>query len=74
MKYLILSLILLLSSPVLASSQEIDKQQAVEIAQKKFPGRVLSVKQKGEHFHVKILNDSGDVRIIRIKTRQDENR
>lgn len=49
-----------------ARSATISQQQAVEIAQKQFPGRVLSVKRKGESVHVKILNAAGDVRIIKV--------
>lgn len=45
-----------------------NKQQAVEIAQQQFPGRVLSVKHKGETYRVKILNQKGDVRIIKVKS------
>lgn len=60
--------------PVQAAPQAADKQQAVDIAQQGFPGRVLSVKRKGDYFHVKILNDSGDVRIIKVKAGMNGNR
>lgn len=77
MKALYLPLLLLLLfcvSPVQAKpegntasrSAAISQQQAVAIAQRQFPGRVLSVKRKGEAIHVKILNNAGDVRIIKV--------
>ena len=48
-----------------------NKQQAVEIAQQKFSGRVLSVKRQGDTYRVKILNAEGDVRIIKVKAAGD---
>ena len=50
-----------------ASQGAENKQQAVEIAQQQFSGRVLSVKRQGESYRVKILNAKGDVRIIKVK-------
>lgn len=50
-----------------ASQVAENKQQAVEIAQQQFSGRVLSVKRQGDNYRVKILNSSGDVRIIKVK-------
>ena len=50
-----------------ASQGAESKQQAVEIAQQKFSGRVLSVKRQGDTYRVKILSPKGDVRIIKIK-------
>jgi len=50
-----------------ASQGAANKQQAVEIAQQQFSGRVLSVKRQGDSYRVKILNSSGDVRIIKVK-------
>jgi len=77
MRHILLLAILITSFitlPVRAVPQATDKQQAVDIAQQSFPGRVLSVKHKGDYFHVKILNDSGDVRIIKVKTAMNGNR
>ena len=77
MRYILLTAILTCSaftSPVHAVPHAMDKQQAVEIAQQDFPGRVLSVKRKDDYFHVKILSDSGDVRIIKVKAAADGNR
>ena len=68
---LVLMIILTTMLPVQAASAAStgaeNKQQAVEIAQQKFPGRVLSVKRQGDSYRVKILNSSGDVRIIKVK-------
>jgi len=50
-----------------ASQGAENKQQAVEIAQQQFSGRVLSVKHQGDIYRVKILNSNGDVRIIKVK-------
>ena len=50
-----------------ASQGAENKQQAVEIAQQQFSGRVLSVKRQGDTYRVKILNAKGDVRIIKVK-------
>ena len=68
---LITSLIFSLASTPLPaysapSGDGISKQRAVEIAQQRFPGRVLSVEKKGGRYHVKILSSDGDVRIIKV--------
>lgn len=52
---------LLLHSPAWA---DIDKQQAVSIANQVWSGRVLAVKRKGNVYRVKKLNDKGEVRTI----------
>jgi hypothetical protein len=70
MKRLFITLLLtltLLTPPVHAAPSANSKQQAIEIAQQQFPGRVLSVKQKNDSYHVKILNTQGDVRIIKVR-------
>jgi uncharacterized membrane protein YkoI len=56
----------LFSATVALAESEISvsKQQAVNIAQQFYPGRVLAVKLKGNIYQVKTLNDSGEVRII----------
>ncbi len=61
-----IALILLLNAPVYAAAEGISKQEAVNIAQQSYPGRVLSVNRKGNVFRVKTLNDNGEVRIIQI--------
>ena len=47
---------------------DIGKQEAVSIAQKVYPGRVLSVKQvqsnQGPVYEVKTLSTGGDVKIV----------
>lgn len=53
-------------SPVIADSQDMSKQQAINIAQQQHPGRVLSVKQKGDHYKIKILDNAGNMRVIRV--------
>lgn len=59
-----LVMLLIFNASVYATPDGINKQQAVSIAQQSYPGRVLSVKQKGDEYHVKTLNDSGEVRVI----------
>jgi len=59
-----LLILLLLTAPVLA--QDIGKQQAMKIAQKNNPGRVLAIKRAGENYRVKILSSGGEVRVIRV--------
>jgi uncharacterized membrane protein YkoI len=58
----------LFSATVALAESEISvsKQQAVNIAQQFYPGRVLAVKLKGNIYQVKTLNDSGEVRIITV--------
>ena len=69
--FILVLMILMTVQPVQlasAASQGADnKQQAVEIAQQQFSGRVLSVKRQGDTYRVKILNAKGDVRIIKVK-------
>jgi len=65
----ILLLALCFSTPVLAAQeipnkQAISKQQAMKIAQKNNPGRVLNIKLKKSAYHIKILNTEGEVRTI----------
>ena len=55
-----------LNSSVFATAEEITQQQAVEIATQSHPGQVLSVKRKANVYKVKILSDTGKVRIIMI--------
>jgi uncharacterized membrane protein YkoI len=69
MKIFYLPLVLALvciTTPLTAGADSISQQQAVEIAQQQFPGRVLSVKRKGDIIKVKILSADGEVRIIKI--------
>jgi hypothetical protein len=73
LRFFLLVLIMILTTvqPVqiasAASQVAENKQQAVEIAQQQFSGRVLSVKRQGDSYRVKILNAKGDVRIIKVK-------
>ncbi len=53
-----------LQTPLHAEQQGIDKQRAVEIADRVYSGRVLAVKRKGKVYRVKKLNDRGEVRTI----------
>jgi hypothetical protein len=76
MKALLICILLvssLLTHTVSAAPQSGDKQQAVETALKKFPGRVLSVKRHNDSYQVKILNDRGEVRIIKIPAQRKTN-
>lgn len=49
-----------------AAAQADSQQQAVSIAQQQYPGRVLSVKQKKDHYKIKILDKTGNLRVIRV--------
>ena len=63
------TLVLTLSSAGVSLAEpefDVSKQQAVNIAQQYYPGRVLAVKLKGDIYQVKTLNDSGEVRIITV--------
>ncbi len=70
MKTIFFSLIfmsmLLVNSLLYAAPEGISKQQAVNIATQSYPGRVLAVKRKTDVYQVKILSDSGKVKVIRI--------
>lgn len=57
-----LLLMLLLTPP--AQAQDISKQQAMKIAQKSKPGRVLAIKRSGKNYRVKILSSGGEVRFV----------
>jgi len=66
-------LIFLLTAPVQANkrngqAQGISKQQAMEIAQQRHPGRVLAIKHSGDAYRVRILNANGEVRTIIVNT------
>lgn len=49
-----------------ADNHLISKQEAVSIAQKDHPGRVLSVKQKNGQYRIKIIDKQGKVRMISV--------
>ena len=55
-----------LNTLVYAQAGDIGKQEAVAIATKNYPGRVLSVKRKTSFYQIKILSDSGKVRVIKV--------
>ncbi len=62
-----LALIVLMNSATHAEPVDgVSKQQAVNIAQQHYPGRVLAVKLKDKVYRVKTLNDNGEVRIISV--------
>ena len=63
---LFLSMLLLLATPQLALA-EVSKEEAVSTAQQVHPGRVLSVKREGSVYRVKILSESGEVRIVLVE-------
>ena len=49
-----------------SSSQGIDEQKAISIAQQHFKGRVLAINHSGNIYRVKILNSQGIIHIILI--------
>ena len=63
---LFLSMLLLLATPQLALA-EVSKEEAVSTAQQVHPGRVLSVKREGSVYRVKILSESGEVRVVLVE-------
>ena len=63
---LFLSMLLLLATPQLALA-EVSKEEAVSTAQQVHPGRVLSVKREGSAYRVKILSESGEVRVVLVE-------
>lgn len=68
--FLLFISILSLSTISSAATESISKQEAVEIATQSYPGRVLSVKKKSKTYKVKILSDSGKIRVIRVDTKK----
>lgn len=67
--YLSLLFLLIINTTALSAPEGISKQQAMEIATKSHPGRVLSVKRSADTYKVKTLSESGKVRIIVIDAR-----
>lgn len=45
----------------------ISREEAVRRARKQYPGKVLSVKQRGDHYAVKIIKN-GRVRVINVSS------
>lgn len=62
--FLALALTFSFNAPLQAAPEGISKQQAVNIAQQVYPGRVLAVKREAAVYRVKTLSDNGEVRII----------
>lgn len=52
-----------------AEKKEISKSQAASIAQSSFGGKVLSVSREGNSYRVKLLQESGRVKIVRVDAR-----
>jgi uncharacterized membrane protein YkoI len=63
---LFFTLMLVLNTQLSAASGGVSKQQAVAIATQSHPGRVLAVKRKANVYQIKILSDSGKVRVIKV--------
>lgn len=55
-----------------AQSTEISQQQAVAIAQRHFPGRLLSVQRMASSYRVKILSTKGIVHVVTIDANSGE--
>ena len=58
--------ILFLNTQAYAEQEGVSKQQAVDIAVQSHPGRVLAVKLKAGSYQIKILSDSGKVKVIKV--------
>lgn len=67
--YLSLTLLLFSSTTLLAANDGISKQQAMDIATRAHPGRVLSVKRDEDVYKIKTLSDKGKVRIVVVDVR-----
>ena len=67
--YLGLTLLLFTGTSLFAASDSISKQQAMDIATRAHPGKVLSVKLEDNAYRVKTLSDKGKVRIIVVDAR-----
>jgi uncharacterized membrane protein YkoI len=59
-----LTLLLSVGTTAYSANQEISKQQAINIANDAWPGRVLSIKRVNDVYKVKTLSENGEVRII----------
>lgn len=58
---------LFLFSPITAFANEpISRQQAIEIVQHQYGGKVLQAKMKDGSYKVKLLTDSGKVKLIEV--------
>jgi len=62
---LLFILMLSVSSPLYAA-EGISKQEAVNIANRRHPGRILAVKRKANVYQIKTLSKSGKVQIIQV--------
>jgi uncharacterized membrane protein YkoI len=67
--YLSLTLLLFSSTTLFAANDGISKQQAMDIATRAHPGRVLSVKRDEDVYKIKTLSDKGKVRIVVVDVR-----
>ena len=65
-------LMLSLNTSVYAEPGDISKQEAVAIATRDHPGRVLSVKRKTHAYQIKILSDSGKVQVVKVDIKSGE--
>ena len=63
---LIFALTLLINTNVSAAPRGISKQEAVDIATQKHPGRILGVKRKANVYRVKTLSKKGKVHVINV--------
>ncbi|VAW60960.1 hypothetical protein MNBD_GAMMA11-988 [hydrothermal vent metagenome] len=59
-----LSLLIMLLFTAPAQAQDISRHQAIKIAQKSHPGRILAVKRSGHYYRIKVLSTGGEVRVI----------
>ena len=74
---LIILMVFLLCTSVHAAKQNskpqgISKQQAMNIAQRRHPGRVLAIKNKGQAYLVRIIDDGGEVHTLLIDAQSGE--
>ena len=67
MKKLLYIICLALSLNILAipvSLADVSQEQAAQIAQSRYPGRVIDVKSSNSSYRVKILDSSGTMHIV----------
>jgi hypothetical protein len=54
------------ASSAWAGSPDSGAQAAARAAQKQHGGRVLDVEKRGDHYRVKLLKDSGKVKVVKV--------
>ena len=56
----------LISPTTIYANEPLSRQQAIEIVQSQYAGKVLQAKKKNGAYQVKLLTDSGIVKLIQV--------